>query len=614
MAKIDDFESYAHDALIVSQTKWAGGTSHAWHDSNIEAEVNDTGGDNYLYLHDHDTSAQYDVKRTFSIPSPVSQTLYYSATPTTASSNTCKLETRILETSTTLLNHWLDHSDGKIYYGAAKNFASLTATLDTESKVTTNFISNSQFKISLNDGTEQGPFSLNSTITTEINGIEFVSPSDNTYVVPEVGAERFSYTPRTEDFESYAESANMYGVATLIGDLSADPGADADLTISTQGGSKMLKHVQTGKSGTDRSFTMSLDARELTPTGATFSFRARTESGAGHSFYLHCNLAVTAFAAVNFSYTTGYIQAYDTSVWDDLVVFSADTNYDIIITLVDTAHYDVTVNGTLYNHAGAHYHLPATADNINAFQVYSWVSGKACYYDNMVCSWTTISHRVSAIGTWSHPAPSASCYSKIVDSGDAGHSSCLKIVDGSGSGAPGTIQCTFSTNGSPNGTDYIEYYVKADTTGYSVLFYEGASYRVNLFLDSSDHHIKSGANDSGLTWADNTWVKIGVLFYSTSQVKIRKDGGAWSNALNQYANWSGAGAVISSWCQSGSTAGTYTIYYDDIEPSWLYVAASTAVDPMTTKIDDISGSWIGGTLKRWDGSAWVTCNTKVKGA
>lgn len=181
-------------------------------------------------------------------------------------------------------------------------------------------------------------------------------------------------------------------------------------------------------------------------------------------------------------------------------------------------------------------------------------------------------------GTWSTPVPDASCSVKWKDEGSG--AMCVECIDANASGTFGSPYLTFTSAGSPNGTDSISYKVKVmNYAGVNVIVAEGGTYRVGIQLAPGGSIIGgSGWADLGIgSWTLNTWHTIEIVFLSTSTFKCRIDGGSWSaTKTNNNGNWSSAGAVIDRWWISGSTGYQFTVRYDEIQASWVTGTTYTA--------------------------------------
>jgi hypothetical protein len=121
--------------------------------------------------------------------------------------------------------------------------------------------------------------------------------------------------------------------------------------------------------------------------------------------------------------------------------------------------------------------------------------------------------------------------------------------------------------------------------------------------------INNGGWTKLLNHAQNVDYVCELDIVDTTHYNVIVNGTTYNNSGNHYLTYNNQAMTHIGKIQSFSWEDqTYTL--DDISCSWI---TATTAYPMTTYIDNISGSWIGGTLKRWDGASWLTCNLKVRG-
>ncbi len=196
-------------------------------------------------------------------------------------------------------------------------------------------------------------------------------------------------------------------------------------------------------------------------------------------------------------------------------------------------------------------------ERLEDFQGYSAgldINGLACY-----------------IGTWEKPGTTSSSCS--ISTYKTGGNVRLRSRDASGSGSTGDGRLVFNTTGSIGHTIKWRQYVSS-ISGYNWIRFADSSNTWHTGIGTYDDgtiRYNNGASNltTDITYSKGTWFELEVEFTSTSQFRIRKDGGAWHGPFNNRVAWASNSNVIAKWWQSGSTTGQFDCLYDDIEASWL---------------------------------------------
>jgi len=195
------------------------------------------------------------------------------------------------------------------------------------------------------------------------------------------------------------------------------------------------------------------------------------------------------------------------------------------------------------------------------------------------------------IGSWDFSKSDTATYA--VESGK------LKFVDNTGSGGCGAI-CTFSSAGHVGDTFKVKFRMPTEGTHNPLVFYEGSTLVIHCGVNAATGHFYYYTVAEGVVDMPNchygtaSECEVELQFYSTSQFKLRVDGGTWDTG-NQRANWSSAvNAVISKYEYGGSTGEQSITYIDDVTPSWLYTPESTEDGEARGTFPVISGTAFNG--------------------
>jgi hypothetical protein len=146
-------------------------------------------------------------------------------------------------------------------------------------------------------------------------------------------------------------------------------------------------------------------------------------------------------------------------------------------------------------------------------------------------------------------------------------------------GGPTTSQLTYSTPGSPNGLDTVSWRQKISgligTHKLDVSFWEETNSRVTLFFNLNPGEVEYRTQessyyfDAGLNCTNDDWETYEVLFYSTTEFMVRKDGGAWHGPLGNRGHFNNSSSQVTMMTFGMSTPNAYNVIFDDIRVSFL---------------------------------------------
>lgn len=412
--------------------------------------------------------------------------------------------------------------------------------------------------------------------------------------------------PAVEDFEAYTEDSDAFGDTLIVGTLSADPGAAADLTYDTVGGSKRLRHIQTGGAGTDRSYKLTFTRSKYSDfAGAYFQYTSRVTTGisAGQSLYFYGKADESVFMAITLK--DGSVAGYDSGVANWVATGATpakDTDVVIRLQIVDTTHYDIWVNGVKYTNSGSHWLVSGTIVSLCAFRLYSWDSGVQNWLDDISCSWIR-ELTIEDFEGFTHPsqdiaagvatangdiaACGASCESTIVSEGSSYR---WRHKNAGAAGADRSI--TFQTDDVETTIAGAVWYftLRLPSTAYTITWYvhydNGGvnAYAVNF--TSGNLVVPSGGGTATLfAYSANTNYVIEMHFIDATHVYYVINGTVYDNGGGGYvvASASELGKItLYNWNTDG------IIYVDDMAMSWIGEEEASTVYPVEMYMDDIN--------------------------
>jgi PKD repeat protein len=190
----ENFESSPDTTLATDVPLFSAGAGHDV-DGNIIAQVALDGSDHVLNLTDKDIDKNYEIIKNLRHDYLVGENLSFDIKPFTTSSSTCSFEIIYIDGITNITRLKIHQDNASIsYYDAAWHSSGISITLDSWQTVAIEFTSTSAFKLKIGVGSWSSAFSNENAITGVVDGIEFISPTDNG------GAPVSSYV--VDDFES----------------------------------------------------------------------------------------------------------------------------------------------------------------------------------------------------------------------------------------------------------------------------------------------------------------------------------------------------------------------------------------------------------------------------
>jgi len=221
--------------------------------------------------------------------------------------------------------------------------------------------------------------------------------------------------------------------------------------------------------------------------------------------------------------TNGQFAMRDNDHYDTIDTLTISTDYDIIFTIIDDTHYDVTINGTLYNHAGAHYHNNALTSGYPTYLFMSYFAA---------CAATLFSFTVDDLKqSWQSAGPDAENHLGELTGETRG---TFPVASGTSFNG---YKTTFITTVPSGGTYPLE--IRLSENGFTT----SANSRVRVVFKDSDNlvYVDVGVTliSTGLSWTPGTEEKWAISIVSSTQIRVGKytDHWTWSAKLGCKNTW-----------------------------------------------------------------------------
>nr|MDO8111201.1 hypothetical protein [Candidatus Sigynarchaeota archaeon] len=397
---------------------------------------------------------------------------------------------------------------------------------------------------------------------------------------------------RTEDFESYTAGENINGKNGFLGAWTASASSGCSCTISSYGGdlvmdakdgmgSGVVNAVLTfGTSGGINglnvvrwsqevylNYAFNIRLMEWTSDNVQVYFNGRTD-------VCYYNGHSSSVVSTGLTYETGW------ETYEILLLSTSQFKIRQFKNYVWSSWRGPFDQRVHWSGAGAACNAWSLSGNTNGQPQIrfddigvSWVDGFTAIENfESYAAGDGIAGKTGPIGSWT-AAIGSSCSCNVFN--DNGNLVCRQIDGNTNSGVNSAIR--FTTPGSPNGVDSIRWKQKISTYGnswWAVSFYEGTTIRVTLFFNKYSNKVQYYVSgfyyDTGLTCMQESWETYEVLFFSTTQFKVRQYGGVWYGPFTNRDNsaWSSTGAVITKMIFGASTPDWYDVLFDDVEIFW----------------------------------------------